>query len=176
VETRPSSPDYASCCCGFSRENGQTNVVRLISEKREDRRKISAHAGLIGNRTEGRYRFPQKEKLKRRNQIQEVFSRRKGVSCAGARLLMLQNGLSYNRIAFTFSRKYGTSVERNHSRRLSREVYRLLRNDLKKGYDLVLHVNPGRDVFSIRMQEMRDLFTRSGLYKPPAALLGGGES
>ena len=110
------------------------------------------------------YRFPQTEKLKGRNEIREVFGKRKGVSCIGAKLFMLQNGLAHNRIAFTFSRKFGTAVERNHSRRLSREVYRLLRNELKKGYDLVLLVNPGRDIFSVRMEQMRNLFSRSGLF------------
>ena len=108
-------------------------------------------------------RFPRKERLKGRNEIREVFSRRKGVSCPGARLLTLRNGLPYNRIAFTFSRKFGKAVERNHSRRLSREVYRRLRNELRKGYDLVLLVYPGRDVFSVRMEQLRELFFRAGL-------------
>ena len=97
------------------------------------------------------------------DEIREVFGRRKGVSCAGARLLTLRNGLPHNRIAFTFSRKFGNAVERNRSRRLSREVYRLLRKDLRKGYDLVLLVYPGRDVFSVRMEQMRELFSRAGL-------------
>ena len=109
------------------------------------------------------YRFPRKERLKGRDEIREVFSRRKAVSCGGAKLLVLRNGLSYNRIAFTFSRKFGNAVERNHSRRLSREVYRLLRNELQKGYDLVLLVYPGRDTFSVRMDQLRDLFSRAGL-------------
>ena len=110
------------------------------------------------------YRFPRKERLKGRNEIREVFNRKKGVSCLGARLFTLRNGLSYNRIAFTFSRKYGNAVERNYSRRLSREVYRLLRNGLRKGYDLVLLVYPGNDAFSVRMEQLRELFSRAGLF------------
>ena len=110
------------------------------------------------------YRFPRMERLKGRNEIREVFSRKRGVSCPGVKLFTLRNGLTYNRIAFTFSRKYGNAVERNHSRRLSREVYRFLRNDLRKGYDLVLLVYPGRDVFSVRMDQLRALFSRAGLF------------
>ena len=117
----------------------------------------------LGSQPRQRVRFPRKERLKGRNEIGEVFSRRKGVSCPGARLLTLRNGLECNRIAFTFSRKFGKAVERNHSRRLSREVYRQLRNDLLKGYDLVLQIYPGRDVFSVRMEQLRDLFSRAGL-------------
>ena len=115
-------------------------------------------------RVAGNNRFSRKEKLKGRDEIREVFSRKKGVSCPGARLLILRNALPYNRIAFTFSRKYGNAVERNHSRRLSREVYRLLRNELQKGYDLVLQVYPGRDVYSARTNQLRELFSRAGLF------------
>jgi len=114
----------------------------------------------------GNFRFPRKEKLKRRDDIREVFNRRKGVYCSGARLFTLRNGLAYNRVAFTFSRKFGNAVERNYSRRLSREVYRLLRNELQKGYDLVLLVYPGRDDFSVRVDQMRELFSRAGLLNP----------
>ena len=115
----------------------------------------------------GDFRFPRKERLKGRDEIREVFNRRKGVSCLGAKLLMRPNGLDYNRIAFTFSRKFGNAVERNRSRRLSREVYRLIRNELRQGYDLVLLVYPGRDVFSERMEQLKELFRRAGLLMSP---------
>jgi len=80
---------------------------------------------------------------------------------------MLRNGLPHNRIAFTFSRKFGNAVERNRCRRLSREAYRMLRNELREGYDLVLLVYPGQDVFSVRMEQMRKLFSRAGLLCSP---------
>ena len=126
----------------------------------------------------GNYRFPRKEKLKGRDKIREVFSRnpppgsetslrKRAVSCPGAKLFLLGNGLAYNRIAFTFSRKFGSAVKRNHSRRLSREVYRHLRNELRKGYDLVLLVYPGQDAFSVRMDQMRKLFSRADLFNSP---------
>ena len=111
-------------------------------------------------------RFPRKERLKGRDEIREVFSSRRAFSCAGAKLLKQRNGLSHNRIAFTFSRKFGNAVERNHSRRLSREVYRLLRSELREGYDLVLLVYPGRDVFPVRMEQMRELFSKAGMFIP----------
>jgi len=109
------------------------------------------------------YRFPRIERLKGREEIQKVFGKRKVVSCAGAKLFTLPNGLSHNRIAFSFSRKFGNAVERNHSRRLSREVYRILRNELRKGYDLVLLVYPDKSVFKVRMEQLRKLFSRAGL-------------
>ena len=112
---------------------------------------------------EAGFSFPKKERLKGRDSIRGVFNRKASVSCPGAKLLSQRNGLGHNRIAFTFSRKYGKAVERNHSRRLSREVYRLFRSELRQGYDLVLLVYPGRDVFSVRMQQLRTLFSKAGL-------------
>ena len=111
------------------------------------------------------YRFPGEEKLKGKDQIREVFNQRKGVSCKGARLFYMHNQLPHNRIAFTFSRKFGKAVERNYSRRLSREAYRHLRNELQKGYDLVLLVYPGSDDFDTRMDQLKELFSRAGIFR-----------
>jgi ribonuclease P protein component len=118
------------------------------------------------------FSFPRKERLKNKDDIQEVFRNAnkvgaKGViSCPGVKLFTLRNGLPHNRVAFTFPRKYGTAVERNLSRRLSREAYRLLRNELRKGFDLVLLVYPGRDDFSTRKEQLRGLFSRADLLDP----------
>ena len=109
------------------------------------------------------FSFPRKERLKRREEISEVFNRKASVSCPGAKLYWYWNGLGYNRIAFTFARKFGNAVKRNHSRRLSREAYRLLRNKLRPGYDLVLLVYPGRDAFSGRIEQLQALFSKAGL-------------
>jgi ribonuclease P protein component len=117
----------------------------------------------------GDYSFPLRERLKGRDEIKEVFSRKRAVYCPGAKLLRKENGRRYNRIAFTFSRKFGNAVARNRARRVGREVYRHLRNDLKPGYDLVLLVYPGNrenDSYSWRMEQMRELCGRAGLFKP----------
>jgi ribonuclease P protein component len=112
------------------------------------------------------FRFPKPERLKRRDEIQAVFGRRRGVTCPGAKLFILENGLPYNRIAFTFGRKFGNAVERNRARRVSREAYRHLRHSLKPGYDLVLLVYPGNDFFVKRMEQLKLLFSRAGLCLP----------
>ncbi|AEF80300.1 ribonuclease P protein component [Leadbettera azotonutricia] len=115
----------------------------------------------------GDYSFPRQERLKGRDEIREVFNRRKAVSCAGAKLLTLKNGLDHNRVAFTFSRKFGCAVERNRARRQGREAYRHLRGELKTGFDLVLLVYPGKDDFASRMQQLTELFRRAGLFEGP---------
>jgi len=113
------------------------------------------------------YRFPREERLKGREEIRKVFSERKSVTCPGARLFSLRNGLPFNRIVFAFPRKFGNAVKRNRSRRVSREAYRFLRKELHQGHDLVLLVYPGsgRDVLSGRMNQLKELFLMAGLLK-----------
>jgi ribonuclease P protein component len=92
-----------------------------------------------------------------------VFNRGKSVTCAGTKLFVLGNGFEYNRIAFSFTRKFGNAVERNRARRVSREAYRHIRSKLKNGYDLVLLIYPGKDFFSARMDQLGTLFSKAGL-------------
>jgi ribonuclease P protein component len=84
----------------------------------------------------------------------------------------LKNGLSGNRMAVTFARKFGNAVNRNRSRRVSREAYRLLRNRLKTGFDLVLLVYPAgprqapvKDCLALRMEQLQNLLTWAGLLR-----------
>jgi ribonuclease P protein component len=78
-------------------------------------------------------------------------------------LFRLKNELERNRIAFAFARKFGNAVERNRARRVGREAYRLLKNRLESGYDLVLLAYPGRDFLADRLDQLKTLFSRAGL-------------
>ncbi|MCL2006898.1 MAG: ribonuclease P protein component [Treponema sp.] len=107
--------------------------------------------------------FPSRERLKKNEDIREVFNSKKAVNCSGAKLLTQLNNLPYNRIAFTFPRKFGNAVTRNYSRRISREAYRQMRKDLKPGYDLVLLAYNNQDDFAVRVSQLKALFSRAGL-------------
>jgi ribonuclease P protein component len=101
--------------------------------------------------------------LRASGDIKAVLKRGKVVSCPGAKLFIVANGLAYNRIVFTFVRKFGSAVERNRARRVGREAYRLLRASLKTGFDLALLAYPGRDSLEERTAQLRFLFSRGGL-------------
>jgi ribonuclease P protein component len=135
----------------------------------------------------GSFRFGRKERLKGRNEIRAVFGRGRRFGCrsdggGGAKLFVLQNSLTFNRICFTFSRAYGNAVERNQARRLGREAYRHLRPRLAGGYDLILLVYPRtplpaaadtpdaarisrKSEFARRTEQLEFLFTKAGLLK-----------
>jgi ribonuclease P protein component, eubacterial len=108
--------------------------------------------------------FSKAERLVRSAAIQTVFRKGKKYSCDGAKLFVLANGMKRNRIVFTFPRGYGTAVERNYSRRLSREAYRLNKQHLAEGFDLTVLVFPGKDSFSVREGQLASLFRKAGLW------------
>lgn len=107
--------------------------------------------------------FPRKERLKGGDDIKRAFARGRKASCPGAKLFYFENGTDENRVAFTFARKYGNAVERNRSRRLSREAYRLMKSRFKRGFDLVILVYPGGDDFPVRVRQFESLFLKAGL-------------
>ncbi|MDR0599644.1 MAG: ribonuclease P protein component [Treponema sp.] len=133
--------------------------------------------GLVVDR-----RFRRREHLKKKVEIAGVFKKGRAVSCSGAKLFFLNNELPHNRVVITFARKYGNAVERNRARRLNREAYRLMRENLKTGYDLVILIYPrlfpkengkveakpgfaGKVSFSDSNARLRNLFTKAGLEK-----------
>jgi ribonuclease P protein component len=116
--------------------------------------------------TGGTFRFRQNEHLRGKTAVGQVFRKGKSFSSSGVKLFVLNNGFDYNRICFTFPRKYGNAVKRNRARRLSREAYRRLRPRLKGGCDLVLLVYPSREreTFLTRTGQFTVLFTKAGLF------------
>ncbi len=107
--------------------------------------------------------FALEEKIKKSSDIQNLFRKGKKVSTNGAKLFFLPNDLSFNRIAFTLPRGYGNAVERNYSKRLSREAYRHVKKDIKSGYDMVLLVYRGSDTLSSRNDQICFLYKKAGL-------------
>ncbi|MDR2489941.1 MAG: ribonuclease P protein component [Spirochaetaceae bacterium] len=126
-----------------------------------------------------RRNFPREERLKSRKDISAVFKKGKKVPVDGALLFYKQNTLKNNRIAFTFAKKFGNAVRRNRARRLGREAYRHVRENIRKGYDLVLLVypTPGMD-FSRRLRQFSAALFRAGLItgEPAQTSLGGSKA
>jgi ribonuclease P protein component len=112
------------------------------------------------------FKFPRRERLKKRSAISAVFRKGKKVAGNGAVLFYRANKLGINRIAFTFAKKFGCAVERNRARRLGRESYRYLRSSLALGYDLVLLVYPLECLdFSASFHRLKRLLDRARLWR-----------
>ena len=109
--------------------------------------------------------FKREERIKNPVAFKNLFKNGKKTSVYGAKLFFLENNLEINRVGFSLPRGYGNAVQRNLSKRYSREVYRLLKTHLNTGYDFILLVYPGNDSFSTRCVQFRTLFEKAGLIK-----------
>ena len=109
--------------------------------------------------------FKREERIKNPADFKKLFKSGKKISIPGAKLFYLENNLDMNRVGFPLIRGYGNAVERNLSKRYSREVYRLFKSHLNTGYDMLFLIYPGNDSFHSRCDQIRLLFEKAGLIK-----------
>lgn len=107
--------------------------------------------------------FTRKERVKRTEDIQNLFKKGSKTGVKGAKLFYISNSFDRNRVVFALPRGYGNAVERNFSKRLSREAYRLFKTHLNTGYDFLFLIYPGNDSFRTRCVQIRTLCQKAGL-------------
>lgn len=78
-----------------------------------------------------------KEVLRIKDDFTNIYRKGKSVGDRYVVLFYRKNDLFYNRTAFLASKKVGNSVERNRARRLMKESYRFLKDEIREGYDLI---------------------------------------
>ena len=112
-----------------------------------------------------RKNLTKKERLKGRSDLERVFTSSKRVECRGARLLILDNHLDWNRVALCPVRRFKKAVERNREKRVFREIYRSIKHQMRKGYDLVFIIYPGKFSVMDRFNQVNSLVEQVGLKK-----------
>lgn len=83
-------------------------------------------------------RFPSKHRIRRDSEFRRAC--RQGMRASDKRLLIYgcKNGFSHSRLGVSVSRRLGGAVVRNRWKRLIREAFRLSRQRLPEGIDLVV--------------------------------------
>ena len=97
--------------------------------------------------------------LKKNHEFRRLYQ--KGASAVGGAMVVYcrKNRLGHGRLGVTVSTKLGGAVVRNRARRRLREVYRLHRDKLRTGWDIIL-VARGRTA-ACSWRELNDTFLRS---------------
>ena len=84
------------------------------------------------------HRFPKSSRLKSPADFRRVFERRRSATNGRLTVLGCENDLGYTRLGLSVSRRVGGAVVRNRWKRLLREAFRLSREKLPPGLDLVI--------------------------------------
>ena len=75
--------------------------------------------------------------LRKQKDFNKVYKKGDSKGSRYVVVLYRKNNLGYTRTAFVSSKKVGNSVERNRSRRLMRESFYSIRDNIKEGYDII---------------------------------------
>ena len=75
--------------------------------------------------------------LRNKKDFSSIYKRGKSIGDRCVVLFYKKNGLPYSRKAFLASKKVGKSVVRNRARRLMKESYRSLEEQIPAGYDMI---------------------------------------
>lgn len=85
-----------------------------------------------------RYGLSRDERLRRQRDFQRVFDRRCSAADEWLIVYGCPNDLPFSRLGMAVSRKHGKAHVRNRIRRLFREAFRLNKEKLPAGLDLIL--------------------------------------
>jgi len=106
-------------------------------------------------------------RLKKNWEFKRVYRYGRTVVSRNIVLYYCPNGLNYNRIGFSISKKVGKSVVRNKIKRTYREAFFKVEEHLCKGYDFILIARkPAADVSFIEAcKELHNLCRKKQLLK-----------
>lgn len=75
--------------------------------------------------------------LKKNYEFMRIFKKGRFQAGKFMTLYVLENRFGSNRLGITASRKVGNSVKRNRLKRLIRENYRLIEDNIESGFDII---------------------------------------
>lgn len=103
--------------------------------------------------------------LRYKKDFDRLFSKGRSAGDKYVVVFHINNGFDYSRKAFLASKKVGGAVARNRARRLMKESFRRMENEIKPGKDvLVIARNTIKDVSCPEVEaSLRKALSKSGL-------------
>ncbi len=86
----------------------------------------------------GDFRLPRSSRITQNADYRRIYRHGKRVSNRAGLLYVSKSRETDTRIGFVATKKIGHAHQRNRSKRLMKEVYRLHRHSLKKGFDVIM--------------------------------------
>ncbi len=102
--------------------------------------------------------FPSSNRVLKGSEFARILSRGNSRRDAWLRVTACSNGLPHSRLGLAVSRRVGNAVQRNRVKRLLREAFRLNREQLPSGFDLVATPQPGSAPWTLS-QAVRSLLS-----------------
>ena len=105
--------------------------------------------------------------LRKDADFDNVYKKGRSVGERYVVVFYIKNHRDINRTCFLASKKVGNSVRRNRARRLMRESYRLMKDRLPIGYDIIIiarNTITGRTFFEVD-KSIKRAFSKAGLLK-----------
>lgn len=107
------------------------------------------------------------EKLKKRWEFEKVYKQGKRYWNKNFAIYVLPNGMPRTRLGLTVSKKVGNSVQRNRVKRLIRESFRLSKEHIMSGYDIVVVAQ--KNAYGLKYQQAQSallsLLHQAGIVK-----------
>lgn len=119
--------------------------------------------------------------LNKNSEFQRVYKKGRYKVGKYITIYILPNKMEINRIGITTGKRFGNSVQRNRMKRIIRESYRLSRESMKVGYDIVFvarasvkkAVLPNRKMKAVFVpsykdveKEMKKISSALGIFEP----------
>ncbi len=106
--------------------------------------------------------------IKRRYEFKRLFFKGKIAYGTNLTMYILPNQLSINKLGIAVGKKSGKAVDRNRIKRLIRENYKVLEDEIKMGYYIVISVNKKAHIKNINFydvkKEIEKLFQKSEMW------------
>ncbi|MFA5513927.1 MAG: ribonuclease P protein component [Sphaerochaetaceae bacterium] len=105
------------------------------------------------------------ERVKKKPEIDAIFTNGKKFSCTGIRLVLAPNSRSVCRIVVICVKHYGNAVKRNRIKRQIKEIWRIEKPSFRPGFDFAFVVYPGKAVdHETQRKQLINLFDRAHVY------------